>query len=106
MTITTTTNITITTILIIVAIIITIMLPLLINIIITMMMSKFRPNWGRVAESRGGAKPTAKRELPPSCIINITIIILCIGYINIGLARFEPLWGYEKWHIRCKLVYL
>ena len=91
MTITTTTNITITIFLMIIFnIIITIMLPLLKNIMITMMMSKSGPNWGRVAESRGGAKLTAKRALPPSCIINISIIILFIVYINISIevARF------------------
>ena len=90
MTIITTSNITITIILILFNIIIKIMLPLLTNIMIPMMMSKSRPNWGRVAESRGGAKLTAKRALPPSCIINISIIILCIVYINIKfeVARF------------------
>ena len=43
-----------------------------------LIMRKPSPKWGRVAESRGGAKLTAKRALPPSCIINIGIVIITI----------------------------
>ena len=48
-----------------------------------MVMRKPSPKWGRVAESRGGAKLTAKRALPPSCIINISIVIISIVIITV-----------------------